>query len=335
MRNKGTDFRTEKEAMKMQKTNPLTLSGLALVLLGAAMPSMATDGGTRGTAPAIFPASAARGQIVYGKACAACHGENGDGNGPGAGPLNPKPRDFTSGTYKYRSTGTGERPTDADLLRVITDGISHTQMPSWKYALSEQERMDVVAYIKGFSEDFKDTTALDTLEMPETPPTSPEFVAEGRKVFMTLQCWTCHGTQGMGDGKSAGALKDNWGYPIRPVNFTLPRYKRGNDPQSIYKTVNTGLNGTPMTSFAGSFLFGGDRQIDSSTNASFSAKEIEDLTSYLKSQPTEADINAMSPEKKQELEQHRRWALVHYVRSLIRQPDALHWMFMEDMELTR
>ena len=121
----------------MQLSNPKTLAGVAVSLLGLSLPSLSA-------AAALFPASAERGQAVYAKACAACHGENGDGNGPGAGPLNPKPRDFTSGMYKYRSTNYGEMPTDTDLLRVVNDGVAHTQMPPWKNTLSEQERLGVI-----------------------------------------------------------------------------------------------------------------------------------------------------------------------------------------------
>ena len=310
----------------MQKINPLSFSGLALI----AVPFLAMAG-----APALFPASAARGQVVYSKACTACHGENGDGNGPGAGPLNPKPRDFTSGLYKYRSTGFGELPTDEDLLQVINEGIPHSQMPPWKHTLSEQERLDVVAYIKGFSSDFKDAKPPEVLVIPETPASSPALVQEGRKVFMALQCWSCHGTEGHGDGKAASILMDNWGHPIRPVNFTWAQYKRGNDPASIYKTFTTGLNGTPMPSFAGAFLFGGDKEIDSTTKASFSALEIKQLEDYFNAQPTEAALNNMAAEKKNELEQQRKWALVHYLRSLIQKPTIQQQLFTEDMELTR
>ncbi len=317
----------------MQIKNLFTLSGLALAALTLAAPSMADD--SQASAPAYFPASAIRGQIVYVKDCAACHGENGNGAGPGAGPLDPKPRDFTTGMYKYRSTAYGEIPTDGDLLRAVNEGVAHSQMPPWKHVLSEQEKVDVVAYIKGFSDAFKDTSKLDTLEVPEAPPLPVrELVQEGRQVFMTLECWSCHGVSGKGDGKSAVGLVDNWGNPIHPINFTWKHYKRGNDPESIYKTLNTGLNGTPMISFAGSFLFGGDKQIDSATQASFSASEISNLEAYFKSQPTDAQINAMTQDQKNQLDLHRKWALVHYLRSLIRKPNALEWLFTDDMELT-
>jgi len=317
----------------MQIKNSFTLSGLALAMLTLAAPSMADDSQT--SAPAYFAPSEVRGQVVYAKDCAACHGENGNGAGPGAGPLDPKPRDFTSGLYKFRSTTYGELPTDADLLRVVNEGVAHSQMPPWKNVLSEQEKVDVIAYIKGFSPDFKDTSShLDTIVIPEAPPSTPELVQEGRQIYMTMECWACHGVEGKGNGSSAGSLTDNWGNPIRPANFTWEHYKRGNSPEDIYKTINTGLNGTPMISFAGAFLFGGDRQIDSATQTSFSAGEIQGLEAYLKAQPTDAQIGAMPQDQKNQLDQKRKWALVYYLHSLVRSPNVFEWLFTQDMELT-
>ena len=74
-----------------------------------------------GAAPALAqPGDAAAGKTVYERKCAGCHGEKGDGKGPAAELLAPKPRDFTAGLYKIRSTA-NKVPTDQDLLRIITD----------------------------------------------------------------------------------------------------------------------------------------------------------------------------------------------------------------------
>lgn len=317
----------------MRTPNLFTLAGLAFCLVGGATPSFAED--SENATPATFPASAIRGEKVYQKACAACHGENGDGNGPGAGPLNPKPRDFTKGIYKFHSTPMGEMPTDADLLRIITNGIPRTQMPSWKHTLTEQERVDVVAYIKGFSDSFKDPIP-DAIEIPEAPASTPALISEGRKLFMTMECWACHGPQGLGNGAGAKSLVDAWGHKIKPANFTLGHFKGGSDANSVYRTINTGVNGTPMSGFSESFLFGGDKEIDAANyNQSFSAAEVSELTAYLKAQPTAAAVEAMPAEQKAALDQHRKWALVHYIRSLAKKPNAVQWLFTEDMELTR
>ena len=51
------------------------------------------------------------GKAVYERKCIGCHGEKGDGKGPAAELLLPKPRDFTKGLYKIRSTA-NKTPTD-------------------------------------------------------------------------------------------------------------------------------------------------------------------------------------------------------------------------------
>src|SRR6186997_48140 len=69
---------------------------------------------------------------LYEQRCAVCHGKTGRGDGPFAGLLDPRPRDFTTGRFKFRSTETGSLPTDEDLAASITNGLHGTSMPSWK-----------------------------------------------------------------------------------------------------------------------------------------------------------------------------------------------------------
>ena len=302
------------------------LLGLALCLAAGAA-----------SASAPFAPSAERGQTVYQKACTACHGETGNGKGPGAGPLHPKPRDFTSGIYKFRTTALGELPTDSDLLRTITNGVPHTQMPSFKNTLTEQERVDVVAYIKTFSSEFAEAEeAPEVIEIPEPPASTPAYVAEGKSMFMTLDCWTCHGPKGLGNGNASNGLRDGWGNPIRPMNLTSMQYKGGADAKNIYRTIHTGLNGTPMSAFGGAFGFGGDKVLNTNALAtSYSKAEIEALQAYMASQPTAAAVSAMSADAKTELTQRRKWALVHYVRSLQHKPSLVNWLFIDDTEVTK
>src|SRR5438132_249122 len=70
------------------------------------------------------------GRAVYERKCALCHGEKGDGKGPAADLLDPRPRDFTTGIYKIR-TAASKTPTDRDLFDVITRGMPGTFMPAW------------------------------------------------------------------------------------------------------------------------------------------------------------------------------------------------------------
>jgi mono/diheme cytochrome c family protein len=286
------------------------------------------------TAP--FAASAIRGQTVYQKACAACHGETGNGKGQGARPLTPKPRDFTTGLYKFRSTGLGELPTDSDLLKVVANGLPGTQMPSFRNVLTAQEQADVVAYIKKFSPDFDAAEEEpEVIAIPEAPAATAEFVAEGKNVFMALDCYTCHGAQGKGDGNAAKGLKDVWGHPAKPMNLTKTKYRSGADAANIYRTLHTGINGTPMSSFGGAFVYGSDKEISADALASsYSAAEVQALKDYLATQPTAAAVRALDDEKKTALTEKRKWALVHYIRSLQKSPGILGWL-TEDTEVTK
>src|SRR5262245_33179305 len=101
----------------------------------------ASDGGTAGSA------RLQSGKAVYEQHCAACHGSNGNGNGPAAVWLFPKPRNFSAGLFKIQSTPPGTLPTDDDLFQTITRGMPGSSMPSFTY-LSEQQRRDVVQYVK-------------------------------------------------------------------------------------------------------------------------------------------------------------------------------------------
>jgi hypothetical protein len=56
------------------------------------------------------------GKRVFAQRCAVCHGPDGKGNGPAAPSMSPRPRDFSSGVFKYKSTAAAEPPTDEDLL---------------------------------------------------------------------------------------------------------------------------------------------------------------------------------------------------------------------------
>jgi mono/diheme cytochrome c family protein len=289
-------------------------------------------------APAPFAGSAVRGQTVYQKACTGCHGELGNGKGQGAHALYPKPRDFTRGLYKYRTTGYGELPTDEDLVKTLNQGLYGTQMPAFRNTLTSQEIADVVTYIKKFSPDFDAAEEAPTvIAIPEAPASTPELVTEGKSVYMALDCWSCHGGLGKGNGPASKSLVDVWGDAIVPRNLTRPQiYRRGPDAVSIYRTIHTGLNGTPMAAFEGALSFGGDKVVsDSVLSEVYSAAEIKTLKDYLASQPTTAKINAMDDESKESVRQQRAWALVHYVRSFQKKTGIVSGLFLDDTEVTK
>src|SRR6516225_733381 len=87
------------------------------------------------------------GKTVYLQHCAACHGVNGDGSGPASVWLFPRPRNFSAGLFKIKSTPGTALPTDEDLFSTVTRGMPGSSMPSFTY-LTEQQRRDAVQYIK-------------------------------------------------------------------------------------------------------------------------------------------------------------------------------------------
>jgi len=188
--------------------------------------------------------------LPYRRYCVGCHGELGDGNGENMQWINPKPRDFQLAIFKCRSTPTGTLPTDEDLFNSIGRGLDRSNMPSWN-PLTKQERADLVAWIKHFSPRWQNEKAGTPIQIPPEPEITPERVKAGQEVFRKMECWKCHGVQGMANGPSSATLTDDLGRPISPFNFTDgSRPLCGNTDRDIYKIFMTGLDGTPMPSFA-------------------------------------------------------------------------------------
>jgi mono/diheme cytochrome c family protein len=194
------------------------------------------------------------GKAVYGKWCAGCHGDAGDGAGPAAKYMLPRPRDFRGAIFKIRTTASGQLPTDADLARTIDQGLPGTAMPEWKTRLSAQERRDVQAYIKTFSNFFADTTQRPKVLAFGSAPgggTSADALKTGRQFFDSLGCRKCHGDAGRGNGPSAPTLHNDAGEPIFAADLTQDwRFRGGGTAEDIYHRLRTGLDGTPMPSFS-------------------------------------------------------------------------------------
>jgi len=194
--------------------------------------------------------NAKRGKELYQRFCIFCHGQYGDGEGVTAPYIDPKPRDFTKATYKCRSTPSGSLPLDSDLYDTITRGVHASGMPSWK-PLTKQARADLVAYVKSFSPRFHEEPAATALTIPPEPATSPESVKRGAELFQSMNCWACHGKEGRGNGPNASTLTDSKNFPIRPFDLTSgTQLKCGDSDAGIFRDLSTGLDGTPMPSFA-------------------------------------------------------------------------------------
>ncbi len=213
----------------------------------ASIATLALVGSVVFGAETLSAQDANRGKAVYEKWCLECHGETGEGNGQGAKFMLPPPRNFVQAQYQIRSTASGELPTDADILRIVDEGMPNTAMPEWKSKLTSTERQDVVAYVKKFSS-FFEGAAPTALSFGSAPSSNIE---EGRKTFEKLECFKCHGVAGRGDGKSSPTLKDDNNAPIRAADLTENwNFNGGGTVEDIYHRLRTGLDGTPMPSFA-------------------------------------------------------------------------------------
>src|SRR5687767_6805791 len=222
-----------------------------LLALLSAWPAGPTAVQVRAQGPDIgTDAQRESGKTLYLKYCAQCHGEKGDGEGYATPHLFVRPRDFTSGRFKVRTTPSGALPTHQDLVNIIRRGMPYTSMPAWPN-LSDQEVSDLAYFLTTFSPDFSSAESVpQPLELPNAPGSTQESVDLGKKLYVETGCVRCHGNLGRGDGPSAPTLKDDWGYPIRAADLAQSwTFRGGSTREDIFRTMSTGLNGTPMPSF--------------------------------------------------------------------------------------
>jgi mono/diheme cytochrome c family protein len=182
------------------------------------------------------------GERVFRDNCVVCHGATGDGQGMATHHFKTPPRDLTKGRFKFRSTASGQIPSDADLVRTIVRGIPSTGMVPQDH-LSDDEVRAVIAFVKSLSPRFGDGKAPRVLAIPAAPPATPEAVARGARVYVKGECAECHGKDARGDGPSAKDLS------VRPSDLTRRPLKGGPTAGDIVRTLLTGLDGTPMPSY--------------------------------------------------------------------------------------
>jgi cytochrome c len=190
------------------------------------------------------------GKKLYLQNCSQCHGEKGDGEGYAAPHLRPRPRNFTTGKFKVRTTPNGALPTHEDLVNIIRRGMPYTSMPAWPN-LADQEVSDLAYFLTTFSPAFSSADAVpNPVPLPRAPKVTKDTIALGKKLYEENGCVKCHGTVGRGDGPSAPTLVDEWGHPIRAADLSQTWTLRGGSSrEDIFRTMSTGFNGTPMPSF--------------------------------------------------------------------------------------
>lgn len=223
-----------------------------------------------------------RGYALYSRYCTQCHGINGDGNGPAAAYLNPKPRNYTQGIFKFTSTPYGMKPRRADIVRTIRKGITGTSMPSFD-RFSDEDIEAVVDYVmvltlRGQLEKQLAQIAYDDGELPDDelmqevveellatwkssseqivmpaspmPPMTDETVALGHQLFLQQACNKCHGQFGRGGSmEKVDVGMDAWGNPAAAADLSSGMFHGGGRPIDIYRRISSGINGTPMPAF--------------------------------------------------------------------------------------
>jgi mono/diheme cytochrome c family protein len=104
------------------------------------------------SAPDAGAGDAAAGKTVYQTYCVSCHGEAGKGDGPVGAALNPRPRDFSVGDFKYDADGDGKPGADADLKKIVGEGAAafggSPLMAPWGGSLSAADIDNVIAFVR-------------------------------------------------------------------------------------------------------------------------------------------------------------------------------------------
>jgi len=200
--------------------------------------------------PSKLAGDFAAGKEEFPRYCNGCHGIRGDGKGTVAPYLDPKPRDYTMGIFKCRSTPTGTLPTDEDLYDTMTRGFVTAAMPPWA-PLPPQTRMDIVEYLKGFSPRFANEAPGIPIVIPVESAVTVSSIKQGEELYQKLLCAKCHGARGHGDGPDAPTLVNVKHEPLPPYDFTVTnRFKCGETNSDLYRTFMTGMDGSPMLSYA-------------------------------------------------------------------------------------
>jgi mono/diheme cytochrome c family protein len=222
------------------------------------------------------------GRQVYTAHCAGCHGTTGDGRGPAGVLLDPPPRDYRNGVFKFASTARGSKPCRDDLRAEREFCTAGNGMPALR-VLRERETEAVIDYVimlasRGELElalvreaeteldaedDFDPAVVADCVAgiadswrraddeivhpITVNPPRTAETIMAGGVAFAEFACVRCHGPDARGS-RSAAVSQDIWGHSAHPANLAIGRLRGGRRPIDIYRRIYSGINGTPMPS---------------------------------------------------------------------------------------
>ena len=258
---------------------------------------------------------------LYRQQCLHCHGVEGGGDGPTSHFLDPRPRDYRKGVFKFTAVKDKARPRREDLFRVLDMGVYGTAMPSFR-RFSIAEREGLVDYVRLLAmrgevegrlvATYKDEEQITTSAVLDAykdvwdkwqeakskvvafegdiPAPTPELIARGKALFHDAtkgNCASCHGDVGLGDGPSAWKIDETTGKKV-------PAYKDdwGND--ILPRNLTQGL------------YRGGGRYIDIYRR----------IYSGINGGPMPAIGESKDPQGNPLLSSTDMWSLVFYVRSL-------------------
>jgi mono/diheme cytochrome c family protein len=264
---------------------------------------------------------------MYRQQCLHCHGPEGGGNGPTGKFLNPRPRDYRLGVFKFTAVNRTV-PRHADLVRILDEGVTGTAMPSFR-RFSKAQLCGLADYVRllslrGMVERDLALTYSNNENLPaeyvpesyatmwskwneapgklivaktEVPPPTPESIAHGKQLFMddkSGNCVSCHGLEGRGNGVSAFVTDPETG-------ITAPQADDWNFPN-------------PPRNLTIGIFRGGRRPIDIYRR----------IYSGIYGSKMPGIGESKKPDGSPLLTDSDIWSLVHYVGSLAEQPQHVH-----------
>ncbi len=219
---------------------------------------------------ATTDATTGEGSRAYAMYCVGCHGSDGDGNGPAARFLRPRPRNFQRANFKFSSTRAGQLPMDEDLSRTITEGLKGTAMSGWKL-LPPHTVTALVEHIKTFSTKWDGQARAIALPQDNDPyrttPDKTQAIARGERIYHGYAaCWMCHPSYISAsainrhlvalENPASDTFRDHLHQSVATPNtegevLFAPDFRRdfvraGEDVASLYRSIAAGITGTAM-----------------------------------------------------------------------------------------
>lgn len=202
---------------------------------------------------------------LYLQNCSVCHGAAGDGKGVVASMLNPQPRNFNLGQYRW-ITSSNNAPFREDIHHSIRNGLAGTSMPAWRNLSDDQIEL-LTDYVLGLTRSNVEKDLLakklkpkvvnallegrltpkNKVQIPPEPEMTPAHLARGKELYLST-CAKCHNDDGSGRADPAWVTAE--GFPIASRNFTSNVFKGGGKGTDIYTRIYSGMPGTPMASFS-------------------------------------------------------------------------------------